>query len=35
MAIGRDYSDVAPTRGTFRGAAEERLAVEVITARLD
>ncbi len=30
MAIGRDYRDVPPTRGTFRGATEERLAVEVI-----
>ncbi|MEX2236602.1 MAG: transglutaminase family protein [Dehalococcoidia bacterium] len=29
MAIGRDYADVAPTRGTFRGLAEERLSVEV------
>jgi transglutaminase-like putative cysteine protease len=35
MAIGRDYSDVPPTRGTFRGAAEERLAVEVVTLRRD
>lgn len=30
MAIGRDYRDVPPTQGTFRGAAEERLAVEVV-----
>lgn len=30
MAVGRDYRDVPPTQGTFRGAAEERLAVEVI-----
>jgi len=30
MAIGRDYRDVPPTRGTFRGATEERLAVEVV-----
>jgi transglutaminase-like putative cysteine protease len=29
MALGRDYRDVPPTRGTFRGAAEERLVVEV------
>jgi transglutaminase-like putative cysteine protease len=29
MAIGRDYADVPPTRGTFRGAAEERLTVRV------
>jgi hypothetical protein len=27
--IGRDYNDVPPTRGTFRGLAEEKLTVEV------
>jgi transglutaminase-like putative cysteine protease len=31
MAIGRDYHDVPPTRGSFRGIAEERLAVSVTT----
>jgi transglutaminase-like putative cysteine protease len=31
MAIGRDYGDVPPTRGTFRGNAEERLSVDVTT----
>jgi transglutaminase-like putative cysteine protease len=31
MAIGRDYSDVAPTRGTFRGPAQEQLNVHVQT----
>ncbi|MGH2500589.1 MAG: transglutaminase family protein [Candidatus Limnocylindria bacterium] len=31
MAIGRDYRDVPPTRGTFRGQGDERLAVEVVT----
>jgi transglutaminase-like putative cysteine protease len=31
MAIGRDYTDVPPTRGTFRGHAEEKLSVEVVT----
>ena len=30
MGIGRDYNDVPPTRGTFRGMAEETLAVEVV-----
>lgn len=30
MAVGRDYRDVPPTQGTFRGTAVERLAVEVI-----
>jgi hypothetical protein len=29
MAIGRDYGDVPPSRGTFRGTADERLTVEV------
>jgi transglutaminase-like putative cysteine protease len=29
MGIGRDYNDVPPTRGTFRGLAEEHLTVEV------
>jgi transglutaminase-like putative cysteine protease len=29
MAIGRDYADVPPTRGMFRGAADERLMVSV------
>jgi transglutaminase-like putative cysteine protease len=31
MGIGRDYNDVPPTRGTFRGQAEEKLTVEVDT----
>jgi len=35
MAIGRDYDDVPPTRGTFRGTAEEDLTVEVETHALD
>jgi hypothetical protein len=29
MGIGRDYNDVPPTRGTFRGMATEELTVEV------
>jgi transglutaminase-like putative cysteine protease len=29
MAVGRDYGDVPPTRGTFRGAATTSLTVEV------
>ena len=29
MALGRDYADVPPTRGTFRGVADEHLTVEV------
>ncbi len=31
MAVGRDYHDVPPTRGTFRGVADEELAVSVKT----
>jgi transglutaminase-like putative cysteine protease len=31
LATGRDYSDVAPTRGTYRGSADERLTVSVVT----
>ncbi len=29
LAIGRDYSDIPPHRGTFRGPAKELLSVEV------
>jgi hypothetical protein len=29
LAIGRDYSDIPPHRGTFRGPAAEVLSVEV------
>ena len=32
VAIGRDYSDVPPTRGVFRGAAESELSVAVRVA---
>jgi transglutaminase-like putative cysteine protease len=32
VAIGRDYSDVPPTRGVFRGKAESEMAV---TVRID
>jgi len=35
MAIGRDYADVPPTRGTSRGAATERLRVTVSVERLE
>jgi transglutaminase-like putative cysteine protease len=31
MAVGRDYHDVPPTRGTFRGLADEELTVAVTT----
>ena len=29
VAVGRDYSDVPPTRGTFKGTAESELSVAV------
>ena len=35
MAIGRDYGDVPPTRGAYRGAAEERLSVGVAVLPVD
>ena len=35
VATGRDYHDVAPTRGTYRGQAEEHLTVGVSTRVLD
>jgi transglutaminase-like putative cysteine protease len=35
VAIGRDYQDVAPTRGTYHGTAHENLTVGVTTRTLD
>lgn len=35
LAIGRDYRDVPPTRGVFRGAATETLTVDVRVDRID
>jgi transglutaminase-like putative cysteine protease len=29
VAVGRDYADVPPTRGVFKGKAEEKLSVKV------
>ncbi len=34
VAVGRDYADVPPTRGIFKGNAEETLAVEVAVSAL-
>jgi hypothetical protein len=31
MACGRDYPDVSPTRGAYRGPGEETLTVTVET----
>ena len=33
VAVGRDYADVPPTRGIFKGSAEEVLTPEVTVAR--
>jgi transglutaminase-like putative cysteine protease len=35
VAIGRDYADVSPLRGTYRGTATRKLSVEVLVTRLD
>lgn len=34
VAVGRDYGDVSPTRGVYRGHAEEELDVQVLLKRL-
>jgi transglutaminase-like putative cysteine protease len=34
VAVGRDYRDVPPTRGVFRGGARETLTVDVRVTRL-
>jgi hypothetical protein len=34
-AIGRDYADVPPTRGVFKGQAQSELAVSVRVAPSD
>jgi transglutaminase-like putative cysteine protease len=34
VAVGRDYGDVPPTRGTFRGRAEQVLTVEVTVSSM-
>jgi transglutaminase-like putative cysteine protease len=35
IAVGRDYADVSPTRGSFRGNAAQRLGVTVEAYRVD
>jgi transglutaminase-like putative cysteine protease len=35
VAIGRDYADVSPTRGSFRGHAAQQLGVSVEAYRID
>jgi hypothetical protein len=35
VAIGRDYSDVPPSRGVFKGDAESQLSVGVSVRQAD
>ncbi len=35
VAVGRDYADVSPLRGTYRGTAKRHLHVDVLVTRLD
>jgi transglutaminase-like putative cysteine protease len=35
LAVGRDYADVAPVQGRYRGTAEQELEVEVGVERLE
>lgn len=35
VAFGRDYADVSPLKGTYRGTAKRQLSVEVLVTRLE
>lgn len=35
VGVGRDYSDVPPTRGVYKGKAEEKMAVDVVVERIN
>jgi len=35
VAVGRDYADVPPTRGVYKGDAESELSVRVVVAPVD
>jgi len=35
VAVGRDYSDVAPIKGTYRGTGERKMTVDVLVTALD
>ena len=35
VATGRDYADVAPLKGTYRGTARRQLSVDVLVTRLE
>jgi transglutaminase-like putative cysteine protease len=34
LATGRDYADVPPTRGVYKGACKEEMAVDVSVERI-
>jgi hypothetical protein len=34
VAVGRDYADVPPTRGIFKGNAKEKMDVQVSVTAL-
>jgi len=35
VAVGRDFADVSPVKGTYRGTAKRELFVEVLVSRLE
>lgn len=35
VAVGRDYADVAPIKGTYRGTGKRHLAVDVLVTRVE
>jgi transglutaminase-like putative cysteine protease len=35
IGVGRDYSDVSPLRGTYRGTAQRKMSVEVLVTSLE
>jgi transglutaminase-like putative cysteine protease len=35
VAVGRDYADVSPLKGTYRGTAKRQLMVDVLVTRLE
>lgn len=35
IGVGRDYADVTPLKGTYRGTSERRMSVDVLVSSLD
>lgn len=35
VAVGRDFADVSPVKGTYRGTAKRELSVDVLVSRLE